>query len=404
MKKNIKKCITFILALVTVFTVIILVPEDTSALITDADIKALEQKIKDNSDKIKAYESKIKQLQNNISSTNALKKELDEQIKVMQDNIDDTKQLIARYEELIAQKTDEINTKETEYNLKYSSFLEMMRVYYEDNTTNYLDMILGSNSLSEFLTQFERVGSLLTFEQTLMRELNVETVDLKNMKNDISLKREEAEELKKKLEDDEALLQEKLSETEALIKKYMQDQNIAAKTLAEVQKLDEEFDAQLTKLLKQYEEQKRTQYVGGDLLWPVDPELNYVSSKFGWRTLYGKPNYHRGIDIIRLGYNIYGANIYAANDGTVVTATNHYSYGNYILINHGGGYATLYAHCSKLLVKSGDEVKRGQVIGLIGSTGNSTGNHLHFEVRINGVVQDPLSGYLSHPSNLIVAK
>ena len=403
MKTILKKLIPFALIVATLFTVLSFAPYKADALVTNADIKAMEDKIKKNEAAIKEYEKKIANLKKNLTSTTALKNELDAQISAMQENIADTNELIAKYEELILNKNAEIEARESEYSEDYGSFLEMMRVYHEDNVTNYLDMILGADSFSDFLTQFERMGSLLTLEQTLMKELNKETVDLQEMKAELVAQQTEAEELKAQQEADEAELEKKLDDAIALINKYNKDEKIAQNSLAEVQKLDKELDAQLTKLLKELQAQNQTAYVGGDLLWPVDAELNYISSDYGPRTLYGKADYHIGIDIIRLGYNIYGKNIYAANSGTVTLAvTGHRSYGNYVLIDHGGGYATLYAHCSSLLVTKGQTVTRGQTIAKIGSTGNSTGNHLHFEVRINGSTVDPLKGYVSHPANLVI--
>ncbi|MDD6799726.1 MAG: peptidoglycan DD-metalloendopeptidase family protein [Firmicutes bacterium] len=391
-------------ALVLVFAAIITsCPDKASALVTDEDIRAMEERIKSTSEKIKEYQAKIENLRRNISSTVSLKNTIDAQIKAMQDNIDDTETLINTYETVISSLSEDIKSKETEYNNKYSEFLRLMRVYHEDNTANYLDMILNSGSLIEFLTQYERIGSLLNYEETLMQELNLETVDIKGMKNDLVGKREAAESLRLQQEARKAELVKKLEDTQTLIDQYNKDQSVALRTLEETQKLDSELDAQLTKLLKQLEEQNRNKYVGGLFLWPVDADLSRLSSKFGSRVVWNKPDYHLGIDIVHAQYqNIYGRNIYAANDGKVVTATNHSSYGNYILLDHGGGYATIYAHCSRLLVKSGDTVKRGQVIARIGSTGMSTGNHLHFEVRINGKAVNPLDGYISYPSNLII--
>ena len=403
MKTILKRIIPFALVLAMVLTVFSFVPYKADALITDADIKAMEDKIKKNEAAIKEYEKKIATLKKNLTSTTSLKYELDSQIRVMQENIADTESLIAKYEEMILNKNAEIEARESEYNEDYGSFLEMMRVYYEDNVTNYLDMILGADSLADFLTQFERMGSLLTLEQTLMKELNKETIDLQVMKAELVAQQNEAEALKAQQEEAQAELNTKLDDAINLINKYNKDEKIAQASLAEFQNLDKELDAELTKLLRELQAQNPNQYVGGDLLWPVDPELNYISSDYGPRVLYGKPNTHRGIDIIRAGYNIYGKNIYAANSGTVTLAVwGHKSYGNYVLIDHGGGYATLYAHCSSLLVSKGDKVTRGQVIAKIGSTGNSTGNHLHFEVRINGSTVDPLDGYVSHPANLYI--
>ena len=146
--------------------------------------------------------------------------------------------------------------------------------------------------------------------------------------------------------------------------------------------------------------------VVGQLEWPISTKstgYNRITSTFGYRDLEVNGNdvsNHKGIDI-----GVRYVDLWACGKGTVVTATYSTSYGNYIIIDHGGGVATLYAHLSQLSVKKNEQVKAGQLIGVSGNTGWSTGPHLHFELRINGDRVDPLntkdkSGkyYLSHPS------
>ena len=137
------------------------------------------------------------------------------------------------------------------------------------------------------------------------------------------------------------------------------------------------------------------QYVGGTFRWPVDTRYAVISSPFCYRPnpFTGRQELHNGIDIPC----DYGAAIYAGNDGTVIVATYHYSYGNYVVIDHGGGVSTLYAHNSQLLVSVGDTVTRGQQIAKAGSTGDSQGNHCHFSVRVDGYPTDPLNGYITKP-------
>ena len=131
---------------------------------------------------------------------------------------------------------------------------------------------------------------------------------------------------------------------------------------------------------------------GGKLGWPVNKSIKYISSYYGWRSYYYRgrkvTDFHMGIDIPAA----VGTDIYAAEGGTVVLSQWHYSYGNYMIVDHGGGVSTLYAHCSKLLKKVGAKVSKGDHIAEMGSTGSSTGSHLHFEVRVNGKHTNPLSG------------
>ena len=127
-------------------------------------------------------------------------------------------------------------------------------------------------------------------------------------------------------------------------------------------------------------------YVGGSVSWVLEPGVAYtVSSEQGPRELYGEYDYHLGTDLACPA----GTSIHAYNAGTVLISEYHYSYGNYVLIDHGGGLQTLYAHMSERAVSAGDWVESGQVIGYVGMTGSAYGYHLHFEVRENGEVRNP---------------
>ena len=127
-------------------------------------------------------------------------------------------------------------------------------------------------------------------------------------------------------------------------------------------------------------------YVGGSVSWVLEPGVAYtVSSEQGWRDLYGTADYHLGTDLACPA----GTEIHAYNAGTVLISEYHYSYGNYVLVDHGGGLQTLYAHMAERAVSAGDWVESGQILGYVGMTGSAYGYHLHFEVRENGEVQNP---------------
>ena len=170
------------------------------------------------------------------------------------------------------------------------------------------------------------------------------------------------------------------------------DVNKAQAALKEAEAAEKALDAELEKMLRELQQRENSQYVGGTFNWPTPVSYKRISSKFGWRKLNGEDNYHGGIDIPCPT----GTNITASNGGTVIKSEWHYSYGYYVLINHGGGMSTLYAHNSKLLVSVGDVVTQGQVIALAGNTGNSYGSHCHFEVRVDGTRKNPMD-YVTPP-------
>ena len=186
-----------------------------------------------------------------------------------------------------------------------------------------------------------------------------------------------AEETKATLKDEQAELDDKKDAVDSDI----------AQTQEELDKMEAEAEALNEQIRREAEANAANNddvvyYNGGQMQWPA-PAYTRISCYFGWRThpITGRKNYHGGTDLAAPG----GSPILAAESGTVIIAARHWSYGNYVVIDHGGGLATLYAHSSKLLVSKGQHVERGQKIALVGTTGSSTGNHLHFEVRKNGV-------------------
>jgi len=357
---------------------------DAAKKITEADIQALKDQIKANEQKIKDAEADLKDIGEDIAYYLEMKTILDQQINDIESNIADTDELIEKYESLIADAQQRIAQREIEISDKYDSFLQRLRLSYEDGTQNYLELLVSSKNLIDFMTRADNLGSVLSYEQLLLDELDREVSDLNAMKASLELRKTEYVNLGISQGDNEAQLRAKLKEAEDNLKKLEKNEAALEAVQDKAKKEDVALDKELEALIKEYEKQQIAA-AKGKLLWPLPPDRLKISSKFGWRVLYGKDDYHYGIDLPAP----YATDIYAANDGTVLKARYSSSYGYYILIDHGGELSTLYAHCSKLLVKAGDTVKRGQVIAKVGSTGNSTGYHLHFEVRVNGTVTDP---------------
>ena len=358
---------------------------DAAKKITEADIQALKDQIKANEKKIQDAEADLKEIGEDITYYLEMKAILDQQINDIESNIADTGELIGKYEVLIANIQERIAQREIEITEKYDGFLKRLRLSYEDGTQNYLELLVSSKNLIEFMTRVDNLGSVLSYEQLLLDELDREVSDLNAMKASLELRKTEYVNLGIIQGDNESQLRAKLKEAEDNLKKLEKNEAALEAVRDKAKKEDSKLDKELEALLKKYKDQQAAE-AKQKLLWPLPPERLKISSKFGWRKLYGKDDYHLGIDLPAP----YGTDIYASNDGTVLKARYSASYGYYILISHGGDLSTLYAHCSKLLVKAGDTVKRGQVIAKVGSTGNSTGYHLHFEVRVDGEVTDPL--------------
>lgn len=360
-------------------------------------------------DDIDKIQDKLEQLEKEQNRLNAeletAKKEANQQaalivsyervIENYRKDISATEELIMAYTDLIALKNSELADKQTEYNRMLLSYKDKLRFAHEAGNFSYLQMVFSSDSFTEFLSSLFRFGDILDHTNRIMQKLDQCAVEIEIMLSDLNTakaeqdahilslnskkaeaekKMAEAEEEKKQLEDDAAAL-------ETLIKYYEQQQKAT--------------DKELTQLLKDYQsqiERDKAQW----LLWPLDTKTvqnYYVTSTFGGRVhpVHNYAHNHSGIDIAGpTSGSVAGDNIYAVLDGIVIISTNGSGYGNYIVIDHGDGFTSVYAHCSKLLVKKGQKVKRGDLIAYVGMTGTATGYHLHFELRQDGEKQDPL--------------
>ena len=255
---------------------------------------------------------------------------------------------------------------------------------YETGEIDYLDILLNSNSVSEFVSSYYVIAEITEADNELLN-------DIAEKKDTIALSKEKLENEKEELAS--------LVETQQRTSKILQNtKTIRESYISKLSDEEKEKQAQIDEMTKQYEEVNRqilelaqqgldTQYIGGELAWPV-PGYTKITSKYGMRVhpITGQYKLHTGVDI---GAPT-GANFIAANDGIVVKAEYNTAYGRMVIIDHGGGISTLYAHGSEFLVEVGQTVKRGDAVLKVGSSGYSTGPHAHFEVRINGVVTDPM--------------
>ena len=395
MKKKIVKIIASVLdfSLLSVFMATymphnILVAD--AAKITEADIKKLEDKIAANDKKIAEAKDKIQKLQGNIDNYLEVVEQIELKISNLENNIADTKELIEKYELLINQTETKVYEMEQSIADKYKNFLEIISRSYEDGTKGYLEILFDSEGLLDFLTRIDHLGSIITYEQKVLEDLEAEITDLNAIKSTLVDDHNQTKELAAYLAETEKELQSSLKEAQAQIKKLEKDQKAQEKIQKQAIELEKQFDKELETLIKKYQEQQ-LQDANKKLLWPVDPVNKRISSPYGKRIVFGQRDMHMGIDIVGPGKgDIDGDNIYAADDGTVLISKYNSSYGNYVVIDHGGKISTCYAHMSKRAVSAGDKVKRGQIIGYVGTTGSSTGYHLHFEVRVNGEKTDPL--------------
>ena len=368
-------------------------------------IKELEAKQKDLKDKLKNVQNNRYTAQQKSAYYNELILSTEKKIETAQNLLDALTVQIGEMENAIAEKEVEITEKTAEVNATREKFLLMIRAQYESENTDALSVVVGADDMSDLLSRVENAANLLSYNSKLLEKFKTEKQQLEDMKNVLESTKAELESTKA---EQETYAEELLKEQSALEEqKGDSDRYVASlrKTEAQItaeyeaaRKAEDEENARLENLLKQLAKASQSDYVGGKFIWPCDLSVKRISSGYGYRTyyIYGKKvtDFHRGIDIP----SAVGTDIYAAQTGKVVIATKHSSYGNYIVVDHGGGISTLYAHCSKLLVSVGDTVKQGDHIAEMGATGNVTGPHLHFEVRVDGKIQDPIAnGWVVQP-------
>lgn len=393
-KKFITTLLAFILCVTSVF---VFVPYDYNTVEAAVDTskeaeEALQAKIKSLQAEQADLKAKIEAAANNIEEQENKKKYLDSLISSTETEIETATQLIAEYESKIVTKNAEIEEMEASIEENYNEMMGRLRFSYEQGSVSYLELILASEDMADFLSSIDRVKSIMDFDKSLMDELTAQLKLLEDERTVLTNTLDEQKDLEESLASKKLDLENQIKQADDYITQLEADEEAYAAEYEKAKAAEKEANTAIEKLLAERQKSENQQYWGGDFIWPVPKNITRISSYYGWRILWGRSDFHLGIDIPAAA----GTDIYASNGGTVVTATYHYSYGYYVLIDHGGGYATLYAHNSRLLVKAGDVVEQGDVIAKMGTTGSSSGNHCHFEVRVNGKTQNPLN-YVKQP-------
>ena len=322
-------------------------------------------------------------LDTNNASISELSREiiaLDNKINAAQLKIDSLTESINDTKAKIVKKLEELEQKEKEVNTQDEALNARLRAMYKKGNSGMLSVILNSSSVTELLTNIEMSKKIYSADSDLLYKLKVEYDVIFQAKLELS-------ELKDSLEKQQ-------SEMEATKAALAEDQRIVAEKRAAVQADNAEIKAQMDALQAQADAlvdkikqlQGDGEYYGGGMCWP-SAVSTHITSPFGTRYIFGGYSFHSGIDIGAY----WGSDILAANSGTVMwVGWDPNGYGNYVMLDHGGGIVTLYAHASSILVSNGQWVRRGQTIAKVGSTGLSTGAHIHFEIRVNGSYQNPL--------------
>jgi len=385
--KKIAGILAIILAALIIlpFLVTILSGSATAA-VSKAELDKLKAQAASLSKESKRLASELQTLRASKASAIKQKNIIDNQISVLEDEIDTSNQILQNLSEQIAQKEIEITDAEAREAEEFELFKKRVRAMEESGTASYWGVLLKAETFSDLLCNIDMINEIIQFDRELMARLKADREAIEEAKSELEASKSDQEATKAELERQVNELQVKYEEQNIYIKELEAAEEEGAEEyeamLKEMERVNKEVNKMAAELAKQ------SKYVGGEYLWPA-PGYYTITSPYGRRyhPILKKYSTHTGVDIGAPS----GAKVLAANAGTVIISGWNDAYGNYIVINHGGGQTTLYGHMSKLLVKKGATVKRGDNIGLVGSTGWSTGPHLHFEISINGETKNPMN-------------
>ena len=340
-----------------------------------------------------------KNLENiNVELTENLEEisKLDEEIYTYEEQIQNTTQNLQNIEAQIKKAEEYLKTIEKRYEQQKKILEKRLTYAYEAGETRYLDVLLNSKSIVEFISNYYMIGEMVQYDKDLLDSIGRERNQIEQIEEGLKASRENLKVVKTEQKKVAVLLENAKAVKNSYINKLTnEEQGIKS----DIKLYQNELDLVELEILISAMEGRGSQYVGGTFAWPT-PGYYTITSNYGMRLhpILKTFRKHTGLDIGAPK----GSYAVAANDGIVIKSTYSYSYGNMVMIDHGGGVSTLYAHGSETIARVGDVVKRGEAIMKVGSTGWSTGPHLHFEIRINGQTIDPYPYLVSnHTRNTI---
>ncbi len=357
-----------------------------------SDIKAKQQETQN---ALNANKQKQEDISAEIESLDKTVAEAEAALEEIQTELNDVTARLAESEVQLKEATEKKNA-------QLESFEGRIKFLHENGSIGYLQIILSAESFTDFLTRMQYVNDIMNYDNNLLSQLQTTESEIQQKTTEIAEDKAQVEVLVAEQKAKTEEYNTKLAEKQATYNQYKLDAAAYEQELASWEKASEEVsnliakaNAEAAAAAAKNKSSSATSsgsssgtvtYTGGQFAWPV-PGYSYISSGYGYRS---KPigsgsEFHTGYDIPAA----YGSSIVAAEAGTVIYASYMNGYGYTVMIDHGGGLVTLYGHNSKLTVSKGDTVSRGQTIAKAGSTGNSTGNHCHFEVRKNGSHTSP---------------
>ncbi len=392
MLKNIRKSLIFVLMAAIIFGAVSPAFSLRAYAVTQDEIDELEDEKDKIAEKVKVQEDKIKELEKEQSDFLELKVALEERNAYTQKQIEVNQLQIDYISDVLDQKSLELESaKKTEQD-QLDKYRARVRAMEENGNYNIIAIFLNASSLGELLTAMDDIGEIMDSDKKLADEYMAARENVEAVKAEFTAIKAEYDLKQEKLTAEQETLKAQIEETNQTLEELMKNIDEESETLDGFQKAVEEAQAEINKLTEELDRERRaaiaasagaTGYTGGtvtgsgNFIWPVS--CTYITSCVGnrYHPISGEWKYHSGMDI---GCQ-YGDSIWASDGGTVCIAGVNGGYGNCVMIDHGNGYYTLYGHMSSIACSVNQTVAQGQVIGYVGSTGYSTGPHLHFEIR-----------------------
>lgn len=397
-----KRWLGFLLALI----MLVMLPCSAIADTTES----LDAQIKSDTAALDDAKNEKKQMQTNLEAAQALKEslqeakdelaghvvELDQEMSQVTTKLFEVEQLLEVKE--AEHKETELKLAEAKENIEkqYEDMKIRIQFMYEHGSMSFIEILLSSSSFSEMLNKAEYIEQVSAYDRQMLETYEETKVKVEALEKELASQKETLEAVREDAKKQQEQMQGLIDEKQEEIQAYQTDIANKEKAIKEYEDMIAAQDSLIGSLEASVEaaRKKRQQmgvsdndsYSGGAFCWPA-PSYTRISDDYGWRThpILGVQQFHNGVDMAAPS----GSPILAAADGEVIAATYNATMGNYVMIDHGGGLFTIYMHASALYVSSGNIVSKGEEIAAVGSTGRSTGPHLHFSVRLNGGYVSP---------------
>ncbi len=387
--KLVKTVVSFVVTLSLVLTCF-------SANLLSAGAASYREKINELESKQAKVKEQINSLKSDIGDQEKLKDALQDEIDTVQAQIDVYNGQLTEVENRLSEIEAQKEQKQNDLENTKQTFMTRLRAMYVSGDNSMLNVLLSANDFGDFLYRDQLLSSVTDHDNAIMEQLKADIKAVEELEAQANEEKQEIQSIKSEVDAKRAELGDRMKEMNAVISELEGQKSGLEDQLDEYAAAIDEFEAKIQAEAAAAAKNNNSSasqspsYSGGakpnagGWVWPC-PGFYYISSYVGPR--WGRT--HNGLDIA--GGSIYGKPIVAARAGTVIDAGwNSGGYGNYVMINHGDGFITIYGHMSSVAAYNGQSVSAGQVIGYVGNSGRSTGPHLHFEVRLNGSVEDPL--------------